>query len=596
MGYYALADGARRAAPVPGVVDALAPAVAEFRRAAARTRRPTSASCCRTSGLPIRSLATSTRRSGPSTRRIGSRRTTRRSPAYLDPGAPLGEKVRHRPRAGAESARRSRRTICGSRVSKRRRFAQTGKADEAVSLLQEFIKKQADRPEPYVALAQLYSDTKRGGDAVRVLQEAQSKFPTDTMIPFELGATFDKQKRFADAESAFRQVLSREPDHAQALNYLGYMLADRGERLDESVDLLKKALAVEPDNGSYLDSLGWAYYKADKLDLAVDQPAARRRTAPGQLRHSGPLRRRALQARRASTMRSPPGSARLAATATRSIAPRSTRRSARQSKSSARNDATRGGAGADAVRGVRVVRQAAAEAAGGSGQSSARCDGHRPRAPRPPAGRWMPISLEMSVSGSIAGGRVRGRLLAGLTRAGAVRLEAVAPVGQPVFILTNGVGSVPAGATLLLPRDNRVLERGRFDAVLASGDRHSARRAAAVFSPDRLRAVVSRGRKSARRRLAHRGRRSARGLPASREGRFVATGGNADSRRGFGLACRVRRLRGWIASQHSVGERSAASVRSEDGLVAGGIEPDARRRGLPHPDPGVGRTDRASTS
>ncbi len=147
---------------------------------------------------------------------------------------------------------------------------QSGKPDEAVSLLQEFTRKQSDKPEPYVALAQLYSDTKRGGDAVKMLQEAQSKFPGDTTIPFELGAVFDKQKKFADAESAFRQVLSKEPDNAPALNYLGYMLAERGERLDESVNYLKKALAIEPDNGSYLDSLGWAYYKADKLDLAVD--------------------------------------------------------------------------------------------------------------------------------------------------------------------------------------------------------------------------------------------------------------------------------------------------------------------------------------
>jgi hypothetical protein len=76
------------------------------------------------------------------------------------------------------------------------------------------------------------------------------------------------------------------------------------------------------------------------------------------------------------------------------------------------------------------------------------------------------ISLELAVSGSIAGGRVRGRLLAGLTRAGAVRLEAVAPVGQPVFFLTNGIGSAQPGATLLLPRDNRFLEQGQFDAVL----------------------------------------------------------------------------------------------------------------------------------
>jgi hypothetical protein len=57
---------------------------------------------------------------------------------------------------------------------------------------------------------------------------------------------------------------------------------------------------------------------------------------------------------------------------------------------------------------------------------------------------------------------VRGRLLAGLTRVGEVRLEAVAPVGQPVFILTNSLGFEAPGTTLLLPRDNRVLERGQF--------------------------------------------------------------------------------------------------------------------------------------
>jgi hypothetical protein len=76
------------------------------------------------------------------------------------------------------------------------------------------------------------------------------------------------------------------------------------------------------------------------------------------------------------------------------------------------------------------------------------------------------ISLEIAVSGSISGGRMRGRLLAGVTRLGNVRLEAVAPAGQPVFILTNSVGLEPRDATLLLPGDNRFLDRGRFGAVL----------------------------------------------------------------------------------------------------------------------------------
>jgi tetratricopeptide (TPR) repeat protein len=144
----------------------------------------------------------------------------------------------------------------------------SGKTEQGIALLEESIKKHADDPSGYIALAQLYSEAERGAQAVRVLQDAQALFPDDTTIGFELGATYDKQKKYADAEAAFKQVLNREPDNAPVLNYLGYMLAERGERLDESVNYVKKALEIEPDNGSYLDSLGWAYYKADKLELA----------------------------------------------------------------------------------------------------------------------------------------------------------------------------------------------------------------------------------------------------------------------------------------------------------------------------------------
>ena len=144
----------------------------------------------------------------------------------------------------------------------------TGKADAGIALLEAAVKHHEGDPVAYISLAQAYSDADRGAQAVTVLQNAQSKFPEDDGIAFELGSVFDKQKRYAEAESAFRQVLSRDPENAIALNYLGYMLAERGERLDESVGYLQKALQVEPENPSYLDSLGWAYFKADKLDLA----------------------------------------------------------------------------------------------------------------------------------------------------------------------------------------------------------------------------------------------------------------------------------------------------------------------------------------
>ena len=136
--------------------------------------------------------------------------------------------------------------------------------------MEEAVRKHADKPAAYIGLAQIYADADRGAQAVKVLQEARAKFPTDNSIVFELGAVYDKQKNFPDAEAAFKQLLSRDSENAPALNYLGYMLAERGERLDESVNLLQKALQIDPENGSYLDSLGWAYFKAEKLDLAED--------------------------------------------------------------------------------------------------------------------------------------------------------------------------------------------------------------------------------------------------------------------------------------------------------------------------------------
>jgi tetratricopeptide (TPR) repeat protein len=145
---------------------------------------------------------------------------------------------------------------------------QSGRTEQGVALLEGVVQKNSDDPDAYIALSQIYSDTNRGAQAVKVLQEAQTKFPAETSLTFQLAAVLEKQKKHAESEAVFRQLIAREPDHAAALNYLGYMLADRGEKLEESVGLIQRALQLEPDNGSYLDSLGWAYFKIGKLDLA----------------------------------------------------------------------------------------------------------------------------------------------------------------------------------------------------------------------------------------------------------------------------------------------------------------------------------------
>jgi Tfp pilus assembly protein PilF len=64
--------------------------------------------------------------------------------------------------------------------------------------------------------------------------------------------------------------LATDPQNAAVLNYLGYMLADRGAKLDEALIMVKKAVELEPANGAYLDSLGWAYFKLGKFEQAED--------------------------------------------------------------------------------------------------------------------------------------------------------------------------------------------------------------------------------------------------------------------------------------------------------------------------------------
>ena len=111
-------------------------------------------------------------------------------------------------------------------------------------------------------------ELKRNDEAIALLKDAVAQAPDDTTVLFQYGATLDRAGRTGDAEKTFRDVIARDPLDAGALNYLGYMLAEHGTALDEAVSLIQRALKVEPNNPSYLDSLGWAYVQQGRLDLA----------------------------------------------------------------------------------------------------------------------------------------------------------------------------------------------------------------------------------------------------------------------------------------------------------------------------------------
>jgi tetratricopeptide (TPR) repeat protein len=85
-----------------------------------------------------------------------------------------------------------------------------------------------------------------------------------------LAAAYEELGRFQDTERHLEQYLDYWPDDADALNFLGYLYAEEGLKLDRAESLLEKALDLDPDNPFYLDSLGWVYYKQGKADEAID--------------------------------------------------------------------------------------------------------------------------------------------------------------------------------------------------------------------------------------------------------------------------------------------------------------------------------------
>ena len=86
---------------------------------------------------------------------------------------------------------------------------------------------------------------------------------------FYLGALYEKTGQKEKAEDFFRKVIKLNPQNPDAYNYLGYMFAEQEKNLDEAIELVSKALDIAPDNGAYVDSLGWAYYKKDMVDEAL---------------------------------------------------------------------------------------------------------------------------------------------------------------------------------------------------------------------------------------------------------------------------------------------------------------------------------------
>lgn len=125
-----------------------------------------------------------------------------------------------------------------------------------------------DDPRGVLMTAQLQLAQGRRSEAVGTFADLMKRFPNQPTLAYQYAQLLDEADRPDEAEKVLRDVLAKNPLDAIALNSLGYMFAERGVRLDEAVQLLQRALKIEPGNPSYLDSLGWAYFKQGNLEQA----------------------------------------------------------------------------------------------------------------------------------------------------------------------------------------------------------------------------------------------------------------------------------------------------------------------------------------
>ncbi|WP_338722643.1 tetratricopeptide repeat protein [Devosia sp. XK-2] len=128
---------------------------------------------------------------------------------------------------------------------------------DAVSALGDLLRYDED----YLAAADAYG---------KALEITGGESPADWRFYYVRGIAYERAKQWSKAEADFLKALDLNPDQPQVLNYLGYSWIDQDMHLDRALEMIEQAVAAQPQDGYIIDSLGWAFYKLDRMDEAVE--------------------------------------------------------------------------------------------------------------------------------------------------------------------------------------------------------------------------------------------------------------------------------------------------------------------------------------
>lgn len=153
-------------------------------------------------------------------------------------------------------------------------LSELNRSTESVELLQNMIKGRpqdsTDDAAVYQLLSGIFLQHGKLKEAEAAANKAIALNPDDVEGTFRLCAVLEKTGKHELAERELREILRQYPDNATALNNLGYLLLEKSTRYQEGLRLIEQAIAIEPINGNFLDSLGWAHYKLGNAEKAFE--------------------------------------------------------------------------------------------------------------------------------------------------------------------------------------------------------------------------------------------------------------------------------------------------------------------------------------
>ena len=151
-------------------------------------------------------------------------------------------------------------------------LAVLGKPDEGLAKLEALAEDQEDwglRVKAYLAQGEILRSEKRYKEGVEMYSRALQQNHEDTTLLYARGLMAEKVDRLDMTEADLLKVISKEPENADALNALGYTLADRTSRYQEAQEYIQRAAKLVPDDPAILDSLGWVSYRLGEMEEAL---------------------------------------------------------------------------------------------------------------------------------------------------------------------------------------------------------------------------------------------------------------------------------------------------------------------------------------